>query len=53
MNHEQFLVLVKIFCSVFACGVLIYLFLPSRETDTGETKTRASYLYERKKEPIH
>ncbi|HEY7405095.1 MAG TPA: hypothetical protein VIB39_16330 [Candidatus Angelobacter sp.] len=48
MNPEQFLVLVKIFCSVFASGVLIYIFLPSRQTESGETKTRAAYLYERK-----
>jgi hypothetical protein len=48
MNPEQFLALVKIFCSVFAAGVLIYVFLPSRNTETGADKTRATYLKERK-----
>ena len=37
-----------IFCSLFAVGALIYIFLPSRDTETGVVKTRAAYLYERK-----
>ncbi|HKV92157.1 MAG TPA: hypothetical protein VJW20_06395 [Candidatus Angelobacter sp.] len=48
MNQQQFLVLVQIFCSIFAAGVLIYIFLPSRDTETGTDKTRTAYLYERK-----
>ncbi|HET9365889.1 MAG TPA: hypothetical protein VFP71_12840 [Candidatus Angelobacter sp.] len=48
MSQQQFLVLVQIFCSVFAAGVLIYVFLPSRDTETGKDKTRTAYLYERK-----
>jgi hypothetical protein len=48
MSPQAFLVLVQIFCSVFAAGVLIYIFLPSRDIDTGTDKTRVSYLYERK-----
>jgi hypothetical protein len=48
MNPQQFLVLVQIFCSVFAAGVLIYVFFPSRDTETGADKTRAAYLSERK-----
>jgi len=39
---------VQIFCSLFATGALIYIFLPSRDTDTGVQKTRVIYLYERK-----
>ncbi len=48
MNPEQFKVLAEIFCSIFASGVLIYIFLPSRDAETGEAKTREAYLYERK-----
>src|SRR5215469_15900648 len=48
MSQQQFLVLVQIFCSLFAAGVLIYIFLPSRDDDSGADKTRAVYLYERK-----
>ncbi|HEY1938950.1 MAG TPA: hypothetical protein VGJ33_13540 [Candidatus Angelobacter sp.] len=39
---------VKMLCCIFASGVLIYVFLPSRDTDTGVVKTRVAYLYERK-----
>ncbi|MBZ5491438.1 MAG: hypothetical protein LAO76_10945 [Acidobacteriia bacterium] len=35
-------------CCVFAAGILIYVFYPSRDTDTGVTKTRTAYLNERK-----
>jgi hypothetical protein len=48
MNPQTFLVVVQIFCCLFAAGVLIYIFLPSRDTDTGAEKTRVAYLYERK-----
>ncbi|HZS26823.1 MAG TPA: hypothetical protein VFB76_06305 [Candidatus Angelobacter sp.] len=48
MNQQQFLVLVQIFCSIFAAGILIYIFLPSRDTESGTDKTRTTYLYERK-----
>ena len=48
MNPQVFFVLVKIFCCIFAAGVLIYVFLPNRDTDTGTEKTRVAYLYERK-----
>jgi len=48
MNPQTFLVLTQIFCCLFAAGVLIYIFLPSRDTDTGADKTRVAYLYERK-----
>jgi hypothetical protein len=39
---------VKMLCCIFASGVLIYVFLPSRDSDTGVVKTRVTYLYERK-----
>jgi hypothetical protein len=48
MNPQQFLVLVQIFCSLFAAGVLICIFLPGRDIETGAEKTRVAYLHERK-----
>lgn len=48
MTSESSTVLVQIFCSVFAAVSLIYVFLPSKDTDTGADKTRLGYLYERK-----
>ena len=48
MNPATLTYAVQIFCCLFASGVLIYIFLPSRDTDTGVDKTRVSYLYERK-----
>ena len=39
---------IKMACCVFAAITLIYVFLPSRDTDTGEDKTRLAYLYERR-----
>jgi hypothetical protein len=48
MSPQSFLVLVQIFCCVFAAGVLIYVFLPGRDTETGVDKTRVVYLHERK-----
>ena len=48
MSPQQFVVLVQILCSIFATGVLIYIFLPSRDTESGDEKTRAIYLKERK-----
>lgn len=40
--------IIQIFCCLFASVILVYIFLPSRDTDTGVTKTRVAYLYERK-----
>jgi hypothetical protein len=48
MTQSTTQVLVQIFCSLFAGLALIYIFLPSRDTDTGTEKTRLTYLYERK-----
>ena len=39
---------IKMFCCVFAAGILVYVFLPTRDTETGVDKTRVAYLYERK-----
>jgi hypothetical protein len=39
---------IKMACCIFAAATLIYVFLPSRDTDTGEEKTRLAYLYERR-----
>ncbi len=44
----SFDVLVWIVCSVFAAATLIFVFMPSSDTETGVTKTRLAYLYERK-----
>jgi hypothetical protein len=48
MSDQTVLVLVEIVCSIFAASTLIFLFRPVLDTDTGEDKTRLSYLYERK-----
>jgi len=48
MNPAIFDYIIKMVCCVFATGIVIYVFYPSRDTDTGVTKTRAAYLYERK-----
>jgi hypothetical protein len=48
MSPAVFDYIIKMVCCVFAAGVLIYVFYPSRDTDTGVVKTRAAYLYERK-----
>jgi hypothetical protein len=48
MSPAVFDYVIKMVCCVFATGVLIYVFLPTRDTDTGVVKTRAAYLHERK-----
>jgi len=48
MNPAVFDYVIKMVCCLFATGVLIYVFLPTRDTDTGVVKTRVAYLYERK-----
>jgi hypothetical protein len=48
MSPAVFDYIIKMVCCLFATGVLIYVFLPTRDTDTGVVKTRAAYLYERK-----
>lgn len=48
MSPQAWQVLAEIACSAFAAGALIFIFLPSRDADTGMDKTRLEYLYERK-----
>lgn len=48
MSDQTVQVVVYIICGIFASATLIFVFLPSRDMDTGEDKTRLSYLYERK-----
>src|SRR3981081_1205574 len=48
MVPAVFAYIIKMVGCVFAAGILIYVFYPSRDTDTGIVKTRAAYLYERK-----
>ena len=48
MSPAVFDYIMKMICCVFATGILIYVFYPSRDTDTGVIKTRTAYLYERK-----
>jgi hypothetical protein len=42
------LALVEALCGVFLAVTFIYIFLPSRDLETGADKTRLAYLYERK-----
>lgn len=42
------LALVEALCGVFLAVTFIYIFLPSRDVETGVDKTRLAYLYERK-----
>ena len=48
MTPQTFQAIVVIFCSLFATFAGIYIFMPSRELDTGTDKSRLAYLYERK-----
>jgi hypothetical protein len=48
MSPAIFDYIIKMACCIFGSGILIYVFYPSRDTDTGVVKTRAAYLYERK-----
>ena len=40
--------LIWIVCGIFAAATLVFVFWPSRDTETGADKTRLAYLYERK-----
>jgi len=42
------LAFVQILCGIFLAGTLIFIFMPSRDLETGVDKTRLAYLYERK-----
>jgi len=48
MSDQTVQVVVWIICGIFASATLIFVFLPPRDTDTGEDKSRLEYLYERK-----
>jgi len=40
--------LTELFCCLLAGGLFIFIFSPSRDTESGVEKTRLLYLYERK-----
>ena len=40
--------LIWIVCGIFAAATLVFVFWPSRDTETGADKTRLAYLFERK-----
>lgn len=48
MTDQSVQVVVSIVCGLFGMSTLIFLFRPVQNIDTGEVKTRLSYLYERK-----
>lgn len=48
MSAQAAEVVVWLVCSVFAAATLVFIFLPSRDVETGVDKTRLEYLYERK-----
>ena len=48
MSEQATLVVIQVICGIFAAAALIFIFLPSSDMDTGEDKSRLSYLYERK-----
>jgi hypothetical protein len=47
-SPETIKLLTELFCCLLAGGLFIFIFSPSRDTDTGVEKTRLLYLYERK-----
>jgi hypothetical protein len=48
MSANSFEIVIYVCCSLFAAGTLVFIFLPSRETEAATEKTRLDYLYERK-----
>ncbi len=48
MSPQVWQVVVWIVCGVFAMVTGAFIFLPSRDAETGADKTRLEYLYERK-----
>jgi hypothetical protein len=48
MSPQTFDMVIQLLCGIFAGGILIYVFMPSRDVEMGEHKTRLAYLYERK-----
>lgn len=47
-NIDAIKLFTELFCCLLAAGLFIFIFSPSRDTDTGVEKTRLLYLYERK-----
>src|SRR5947207_15383941 len=47
-NFDTIKLLTELFCCLLAGGLFIFIFSPSRDTDSGVEKTRLLYLYERK-----
>jgi hypothetical protein len=48
MSPQIVQAVVWLVCGVFAAAALVFIFLPSRDPETGVDKTRLEYLYERK-----
>jgi hypothetical protein len=48
MTPQIWQALALIAISAFTAGAVVFIFLPSRDVDTGMDKTRLEYLYERK-----
>ena len=47
-NLDTIKLLTEILCCLLAAGLFIFIFWPSRDTDSGIEKTRLLYLHERK-----
>ena len=48
MSPQTLQIVIQLLCGIFLAGTLIYVFMPSRDLETGVGKTRLAYLYERK-----
>src|SRR5437016_3143652 len=48
MQPDTIKLLLELVCCVMTALLFIFIFSPSRDTDTGVEKTRLLYLYERK-----
>src|ERR1700694_2660233 len=47
-SYDTIKLLTELFCCLLAAGLFVFIFSPSRDTDTGVEKTRLLYLHERK-----
>ena len=48
MSPQVFDIVIQLLCGMFLCAIAIYVFMPSRDLELGDDKTRLAYLYERK-----
>ncbi len=48
MSPQTVDVMVRIACGLLAAATMVFIFLPSKNTERAADKTRVSYLYERK-----